>query len=826
MNQREGQAKNKRFAEVAVSLPVWKTFSYGVPVACEAQVVLGKRVLVPFKKRKVTGYVLSFPTAPPDGLEPEKVKEVIDVLDEFPLFDEAMLSFFRWISTYYVHPLGEVIKTGLPPGMTVESCRMLKITPQGRARIAEFPPESMDHQLLEMCANEEEISLTLLSRRLKAENLHSRIFSLKRSGLLVEELRLRKGRIKAKLETFAVSGRENDAPHRRDLTPKESEILGFIESRKCVSRREIQTEFPRASAYLRRLAQKGCITLTLGEVYRDPFEGEVFGADVAFTLTPDQEKALSEIERAITTGAFHPYLLHGVTGSGKTEVYLQAIRRVIEQGRGAIVLVPEISLTPQLISRFKTRFKEGVTLLHSALSPGERYDQWRQILRGEACIAIGARSAIFAPFKRPGIIIVDEEHETSFKQEEKLKYNARDLAVMRAKMADAVLLLGSATPSIESFFHTQQTRKFHYLGLPHRVESRLLPTVEVIDLRSEKENGKHPVFSIKLKDALLHNAESGAQSLLFLNRRGFANFILCRDCGWTFDCPNCSVTLTYHAVGRALHCHHCGLTTSTPVECPRCRGFALHPLGLGTQKVEEEILKLMPAIRIARMDRDTTTRKGSYGRIVRAMESGSIDILIGTQMIVKGHDFPNITLVGIICADTILNFPDFRAAERTFQLLTQAAGRAGRGSHPGRVIIQTYNPDHYSVQKSKNHDFLGFYHVEIQHREELGFPPFSRLVNFRVSGNSERITTEFARRLGIAGRQIKNKRKIYRDHLDLLGPCSAPLAKIKGKHRWQLLVKGDRSERLHRFIAELVKEMEKQTTGVHLEVDVDPLGMM
>lgn len=826
MIQKDTKVEMRRFVEVAVSLPIWKTFTYRVPVMFKDQMEVGKRVLVPFQRRKVTGYVLASPAPIPNDLDPGRVKEVIDVLDETALFDEKMLLFFRWISNYYFYPLGEVIRTGLPPGLTVETCRFLRITPEGKAGIAELPLGSEDLRLLQICAQEEEVSLEILSRRLKAENLHSRIFSLKKQRLLTEELRLKKGRIRVKTETVVVFREENELAGTSHLTPKESEILRFIQSRKRLSRRDMQREFPRVSTYLGRLAKKGFVTLESEEVYRDPFEGEDFGSDVKPNLTPDQEKALSEIERSIDAGGFHPYLLHGITGSGKTEVYLRAIQHVMERKREAIVLVPEISLTPQLISQFKRRFRRGIAILHSGLSPGERYDQWRQILRGEVTMAIGARSAIFAPFKKLGIIIVDEEHETSFKQEDKLKYNARDVAVVRAKMDDALLILGSATPSIESFFNAIQIHKFHYLQLPQRVESRHLPTVAIVDMRSEKGDAGHHILSKELKDALLINEERRQQSLLFLNRRGFANFILCRDCGWTFQCPNCSVTLTYHAVGRALQCHHCGLATATPPHCPRCQGYNLHPLGIGTQRVEDEILRLMPSARITRMDRDTTTRKGTYKRIVRAMESGKIDILIGTQMIVKGHDFPNITLVGIICADTVLNFPDFRATERTFQLLTQAAGRAGRGDEAGRVIIQTYNPDHYSIQKAKDHDFLTFYQEEIVYREELGYPPFSRLANLKVSGNSEDVTQSFAKRLGIVGAQITKKRRIYRDHLDLLGPCSAPLARVKGKYRWHLLVKSDSTERLHRFVGELVKKVEREAIGVHLDVDMDPINLM
>jgi primosomal protein N' (replication factor Y) len=812
-------------AEVAVGLPIPKTFTYRVPSEFSDQISVGKRVLVPFQKRKVTGYVLAFPVPLPRGMDPEKVKEVFDLLDDTPLFDHEMLAFFKWIATYYLYPLGEVIKTGLPPGLTVETRRVLKITATGKSRLGQIPSQSEDYRILQALDRVGETSLGHLSRHLRLKNLHARIHTLKSRGWVTEEPGLREGRTQTKTEPFVISCGEASGAVPPHLTPKESEILSFIRARKRISRKDLRQEFRTISAYLPRLVGKGLVTIDLEERYRDPLAGEFFEPDIAPMLNPDQEKVLSEIENAIAQGGFRAFLLHGITGSGKTEVYMRAVQRVIEKGKEAIILVPEISLTPQLIGRFKRRFDSHIAVLHSGLSPGERYDEWRRILKGEVRITIGARSAIFAPFKRLGMIIVDEEHEASFKQEEKLKYNARDLAVMRAKMHEAVFILGSATPSVESFFNAQ-THKFHYLRLPRRVESRPLPTVEIVDMRMEKGDGKSPVFSARLKDALVTNMDQGHQSLIFLNRRGFAHFVLCRDCGWTFRCPNCSVTLTYHAVGRILQCHHCGFTAPTPTECPQCQGYNLYPMGVGTQKVQDEIRNLVPFAKVARMDRDTTTRKGAYARIIRAMASREIDILIGTQMIVKGHDFPGITLVGILCADTVLNFPDFRAAERTFQLLTQAAGRAGRGDAAGRVIIQTYNPDHYSIQKARDHHFVSFYQDEIAFREELKYPPFSRLANLRVSSNNEESTERFAKRLGVAGARIKRQKKPYKDHVDLLGPCTAPLAKVKGKYRWQLLIKSNRTETLHRFVGELIEKTGRQPAGIQLEVDIDPVKLM
>jgi primosomal protein N' (replication factor Y) len=536
--------------------------------------------------------------------------------------------------------------------------------------------------------------------------------------------------------------------------------------------------------------------------------------------TPDQMAVLGEISKGIHSNRFSPFLIHGVTGSGKTEIYLRAIEEVLALGKEAIVLVPEISLTPQLLSRFKDRFGENLALLHSRLGRGERYDQWRRILRGEVGIAIGARSAIFAPFKNLGIIIVDEEHEPSYKQEEKLKYQTRDLAVVRAKQVDATLLLGSATPSLESYYNAEKGR-FRLLRLPERIEGRPLPQVEVVDMK--KGEG---LLSEKVRTALRENMEAEKQSLLFLNRRGFANFILCPDCGFTFQCPNCSVTLTHHLKDRSLRCHYCDYSIESPGDCPKCRGYRLRGIGIGTERLEQEIQSLFPGARVERMDRDTTTRRHSHQQILKKLEGGHIDILVGTQMIVKGHDFPNVTFVGVISADTSLHFPDFRSSERTFQLLTQVAGRAGRGESTGKVIIQTFNPDHYSILRAKDHDFSGFYKEEIQFRNALDYPPFSRLVNFRITGNNEKRTEEITVEMGQVGQSLL--RESYPRGIDLLGPSKAPFSKMKGRYRWQMLAKGKSSRSLHQFARELANRLDEKAKGigVHLDIDVDPVFIL
>jgi primosomal protein N' (replication factor Y) len=582
----------------------------------------------------------------------------------------------------------------------------------------------------------------------------------------------------------------------------------------------LSKRFKSPSKSIQSLQAKGLLSLSRREVCRDLSVRSELKPYPKPELTSDQEAILSEILKGIRSKRFSPFLIYGVTGSGKTEIYLRAIEEVLIQGQEAIILVPEISLTPQLLSRFKDRFGENLALLHSGLGRGERYDQWRRIWKGEVEIAMGARSAIFAPFKNVGIIIVDEEHDPSYKQEEKLKYHARDVAVVRAKQAEATLLLGSATPSLESYYNTEKG-KFRLLNLPERVEGKRLPQVEVVDVK--KEGG---LLSEKLRAALQKNIEEKKQSLLFLNRRGFANFILCPECGYTFKCPNCSVTLTYHLRDRSLQCHYCDYRIQAPGDCPKCQGHRLQGMGIGTERLEQEIKSLFPDTQVGRMDRDTTSRRRSHLQILKGLESGSIDILVGTQMIVKGHDFPNVTFVGVVSADTSLHFPDFRSSERTFQLLTQVAGRAGRGEVFGEVVIQTFNPDHYGILRAKDHDYIGFYQEEIQFRRALEYPPFSRFINFRLVGNSEKRTKRMAEEMGRIGQSLLKKG--YGKGIEILGPSSAPFAKMRGKYRWQMLAKGKGHQLLHQFTKELASRMAVQLKGkgVNLDIDVDPVFIL
>jgi primosomal protein N' (replication factor Y) len=802
--------------EVAVGLPIPKTFHYRIPEKMKDSLQVGMRVLVPFKGRKVTGFTLGLPEHPPEGIE-SSLLNVEDLLDQVPLIDAGMLRFYRWISDYYIYPLGEVIKTGLPPGLHLKSEPVLTLTDEGILSLTRGRLDGVQEKVFREIQKHGKIPLTRLLKRFPEELTRAKVFSWGKHGFLDMEEGMRRKEVKPKLEkVIEVTGERPGKP----LSGKRKEILEWMEKQEKVPYSELTKTFKSPSVPLQSLQAAGLIRIFQREVSRDLSVRSDMKPYSRPDLTQDQEVVLAEVSKGIHSKRFSPFLIHGVTASGKTEIYLRAIEAVLAQGRQAILLVPEISLTPQLLSRFQDRFGKNLALLHSGLGKGERFDQWRKIKKGDVSIAIGARSAVFAPFQRLGIIIVDEEHEPSYKQEEKLKYHARDLAVVRAKQAEATLLLGSATPSLESYDNAEKGR-FHLLHLPERVEGKRLPDVDVLDLR--KEPG---LFSEKMKTALQKNIEEKKQSLLFLNRRGFASFILCPDCGFTFKCPNCSVTLTYHLKDRSLRCHYCDYQIPAPADCPQCQGHQLRRMGIGTERLEDEIRALFPGVQVERMDRDTTTRKHSHHHILKRFESGRIDILVGTQMIVKGHDFPGITLVGVISADTSLHFPDFRSSERTFQLLTQVAGRAGRGESAGRVIIQTFNPDHYSILRAKEHDFLGFYREEIQFRKALDYPPFCRLINFRLSGNNEKRTERAAEEMGKIGQVLLKKG--YGKGIQILGPSIAPFARVRGKYRWQMLVKGKNSSLLHHFGRNLAGRLEPQTKGrgVSLDIDVDPVFIL
>jgi primosomal protein N' (replication factor Y) len=806
----------KEIVEVAVGLPVFKTFHYRIPKKMRDSLQIGMRVLVPFKVRKVTGFSIDLLEQPPKGIE-EKLREVEDLLDEGPLIAPQMLHFYRWIADYYLYPLGEVIKTGLPPGLHLKSELILSLTQNGINSLAQGSLELIQEKVFKEIERCRKISLKKILKLFPRELSRSQIFFWKRKGFLNIDAGIEGKEVKPKFEKMVYyQGEKISQP----LSKKQAEILNWVKEKGEIPYSELSKKFKSPSKPIQSLQLKGLLTLLRREVCRDLSVRSELKPYPKPETTLHQEAILREIFKGIHSKQYAPFMIYGVTGSGKTEIYLRAIEEVLVQGKEAIILVPEISLTPQLLSRFKDRFGENLALLHSGLGRGERYDQWRRIWKGEVKIAMGARSAIFAPFKNVGIIIIDEEHDPSYKQEDKLKYHARDVAVIRAKQGEATLLLGSATPSLESFYNAE-TGKFRLLNLPERIEGKPLPRVEIVDMRKEVN-----LLSEKVKAALQKNIDNKKQSLLFLNRRGFANFILCPECGHTFKCPNCSVTLTYHLRDRSLQCHYCDYQIQAPGDCTRCQGHRLQGMGIGTERLEQEIKSLFPQTQVERMDRDTTSRRRSHLQILKRLESGSIDILVGTQMIVKGHDFPNVTFVGVISADTSLHFPDFRASERTFQLLTQVAGRAGRGDVFGEVVIQTFNPDHYSILRAKDQDYIGFYQEEIQFRKALEYPPFSRLINFRLVGNSEERTKEMAEELGRIGQSLLKKG--YGKGIEILGPSTAPFAKMRGKFRWQMLAKGKSPQLIHQFAKVLSSKMEGQLKGmgVNLDIDVDPVFIL
>lgn len=759
------QGEAERFVRVVIPSPLKEPLTYSIPPELRNDLKIGSRVLVPLGKRKVTGVVADF------VLETflKEVKEVLAMLDDRPILDEPLLKLCHWVSQYYLSPIGEVLATILPPPLRTESRRILVLRP------GDFPI---------------------------AGEVETRI---------LDEARKKRGRvtIKSLARSFSRGG-----------------FYRALNRLITLGAAEVQ-EWPRQERRTK-----------LEEIPRNA--GKPLQHSQIPSLTPEQRGSLRIIQQRLEGGGFETFLLYGVTGSGKTEVYLRAIEAARRANRRSLILIPEISLTPQLLDRLQGRFPGRVGVLHSALTSSERWAQWWRTLNGNVDVVVGARSAVFAPLPDLGLIVVDEEHDPSYKQEEGLRYHARDLAVMRGKLAGCPVLLGSATPAVESFENCRQGR-YRLLELTQRVEQRALPRIEILDLREESKEEMQKVWakrevgnprlptlsplSPRLKEAVQENHARGQQSLLFLNRRGFANFLQCHLCGFVLRCPHCSVSLTFHLDERGVFCHHCGFRKLVSTYCPACGNLTLSGIGFGTEQVEQELSRLIPGARIGRMDRDTTRKRGSQERLVRQWEKGEIEILVGTQMITKGHDVSGVTLVGVILADLSLNLPDFRAAERTFQLLSQVAGRAGRGKEPGRVIIQTYNPEHYTLQYVITHDYKGFFSAEIEFRRALNYPPFSRLVHLRVEGPKAQEVVASAKMLG------KNLREEHRgdqetlEKIEILGPVPAPIEKLRRRYRWQILLKGEKGPALLKFARQALELLPRSRT-TRLYVDVDPYNML
>ncbi len=831
------------YLEVAVAAPVFHTLTYAPPDDNSIDPVAGMRLLVPLSGRHVTGYLLGF-TSAPDSSD-YRIRKVIDVLDPEPLFPTEIIPYYRWISKYYHYPIGEVIRSALPGGLTPQSCRRIVLREEGREHLADVAEreEQVDNAWLENLLERGEITHAATRRLWRNGRNRKLLQNWQDNKWLTIQNEMSEDSVKSRYEVCtALSGNydsilselENISSGKRTLKISEAKTLDLLkrliderddEQQVFIPQKEIAREYTGARKALKDLAQKGLVVIEEKQVYRDPFGTCPPYQPKPEKLTPEQDNVLKEIVPAIESGKFTSFMLHGVTGSGKTEVYLRAAEAAVDQNRSVLVLVPEIALATQLEGHFYSRFGDRVALQHSGLSSGERYDQWKRILRGEASIVIGARSAVFAPLKNPGLIVVDEEHDGAYKQEEGLLYQARDLAVLRASMENATVILGSATPSITSYHHAVNG-KYNLVKLENRIENRPLPDIEIVDLRGVKTvSGKPPLISGRLFQALRENIQNKEQSIIFLNRRGFANCMVCQDCGNTVQCDQCHISLTLHKGKNELRCHYCGYSSRSDIVCPHCRSNNMIGVGFGTERIEHELTNLFPEARIARLDRDTSSTRKHFMKTLSSMRNGEIDILLGTQMVAKGHHFPNVTLVGVIWADAGLGMPDFRAGERTFQLVSQVTGRAGRGEKAGRVIIQTHQPDHYSIALAREHMYKELFESEIKLRKSLGFPPYSRLINIRVEGEVESAVRSAATELARINRSAGGKTG---QKTDMLGPVSAPIERLRNKYRWQLLLRGQDIEALHSTAAGLLHKFSNSPLSKKVKVilDVDPENML
>ena len=810
-------------ARVAVELPLEEPLDYRIPVALQPHCAVGQRVMVPVGRRELLGYVvdLTFRSTV------SSLKSLSEILDDTPLVSPDMLWLTKWVSDYYLCPWGQVLKAAVPEGFRSRSVAVYDLTPQGR-QDSEAWPAGRAGELLRTLKRRGSLAQRDLARAVGTDNLAGLLRRLRDQGLVCQNRKRLAPRVRARTTTMVRLIPEADAARTleeqiRSRAPKQARILACLLEEPTCEMKTLRSRVAGAAAAVKRLQQLGVVEVFQAEDLRRVVPSSPRQSAPMPVLNETQRRALEQIEANVADPDGTPILLHGVTGSGKTEVYMRAIAKVLGQDRSAIVLVPEIALTEQLVQRFAARFASGLAVLHSGLSEGERFDEWRRLARSDVRIAIGTRSAVFAPMQHLGLIIVDEEHDTSYKQEEAPRYNARDVAIVRARQNRATVVLGSATPAVESFYNARQG-KYQLVSLPRRVDDRSLPTVTLVDQRQHGAPEER-IVSSPLREAIAACLERGEQSLILINRRGFAAYLQCCDCGAVSYCDHCSVALTYHRGRHRLRCHYCGFSQAVPTLCTTCERASLRPQGLGTQQVESVLGALFPAARLARMDRDTTRAKGAHRRILGALDKGDIDILVGTQMIAKGHDYPNITLVGVVSADASLSIPDFRAPERLFQLLTQVAGRAGRGEGAGHVLMQTYRPEHESLAFACRHDFAGFFEYETARRRDLTYPPFARLA--RVIVESPETDKGEAASQGIG--QILQRQLPARSDVDIMGPAEAPITRLHDRYRWHLLVKSASSRALHQCLTAGLKEARRQKIIPRLtrvSVDIDPVSFL
>ena len=800
------------YCDVSLPVPLDQPFTYALPETLRHRVRAGSRVVVPFGPRKLTGVILRCHDEPPAVA----TREALRLIDAEPVLGAELLALGRWIAGYYCAPLGDVLRGMLPLASEIRRGKIWSLTDAGRdaARqlLLDSAPDDPVAQILRMLERRP-LSAAYLAKSLPLADKAVR--SLERKGFIVaEQVQTERDPLRAPAERLRVE--LAGAAGERKLNKPERELRAFLELHPgSHNLKDLEDAVKNASLAARSLARKGLVSL------KPETAAMAAGTMRApHTLNAAQQAAFERIREAIHARQFATFLLHGVTGSGKTEVYLKAIEEALERGRSALLLVPEIALTPAMAGQFFSRFGDRVAILHSAFTDVERTEQWRRIRSGAASVVVGTRSGVFAPVRNLGLIVVDEEHDGSYKQEETPRYNGRDVAVVRAQAAGACVVLGSATPSLESRYNAERG-KYTLLELPGRIEERPMPTVALIDMRQEfLETRQQATFSRKLLEAIGGRLENGEHTIVLLNRRGFSSFLACRSCGKRVECINCSVTLTFHKRDRRLLCHYCGYAAKVPGVCPECASEHIYFLGVGSERVEEELHRAFPAARIARLDRDTVTGKRHYETILHDFREGHYDVLVGTQMIAKGHDIPNVTLVGVVSADVGLSMPDFRAAERTFQLLTQVAGRAGRGNVPGMVLIQTINPDHYAVRMAAAQDYQEFYEKELSFRRMMHYPPFSAMANVLVRSEKKEMAMRMSSELGMLLAPPPEKLKI-------LGPAEAPVPRLKNEYRYQFLIKALSRKALNELLQRIrAFAAEHKWGATALVIDVDPLTLM
>lgn len=814
-----------KFAEVAVPLHVFQTFTYRLRPWMRSEALVGGRIQVPLGRTIVTGYIVALHDEfkPNEGLDESGIKDAESILDSHPICSPEVLELTRWVSEYYASPWGEVIKAALPPGISPTLKPFLSLTELGQDKTASLPSAatSLSAQIFAAIAEAGEIALAELSnfgpktqlakavRELEQQGLVKRV---QRSGSAVKKRLQRAVRIPKPIEMSASAG----------VTAAQRRVLETLLQQQPMLLKELLKSSGASVSAVNTLAKKGVVEIFDEAIRRDPLKHAELPAVVQHSLNEEQNDVLTEIKQQLKPSVYAAFLLDGVTGSGKTEVYIRAMRTALRQGRSALMLVPEIALTPVFSRRLRSEFGDLVAIFHSSLPKGERFDEWMRVKNGEARVVIGTRSAVFAPITNLGLLIVDEEHESTYRQQDSPYYNARDTAIVRAQKESATVVLGSATPSLESF-HNARTGKYRYLRMSRRIGNRPMADARIIDMRDVFDrHGRATVFSDELLDAIQKNQERKEQSIILLNRRGFSTFVLCRSCGETVQCPNCDVTLTYHRSERVLICHYCNHRKPPPTKCSNCGRKYIFYVGEGTEQIEDLLRELFPDLRIARIDRDTTSRRSQFEKSLLDFGAGRLDMLVGTQMLAKGHDFPNVTLVGVVSVDAGLALPDFRAAERTFQLITQVAGRAGRGERPGQVLIQTYHPNHYALRHACAQDYAGFYNEELRYRQNHLYPPFVALGLLLVHGKDlKRVrsdSAELRRELDLVNKDRKCR---------ILGPAPAPLARLKGEHRIQLLIKSHNRRQL-RVVTEtaLKTVISRGLNSRSVNLEIDPVSIM